>query len=176
LVRIAQKITQEIMPFWGGDLIAEFDDIRPTDASARLDELRAAYPVLSVNEIRERYFHLPPVAWGSLPPTLDAPLDDDDEDDLADDDAALLTLSKAVTPALPPVTSPEAPLDELARWERYALKRLAKPRSRPFEARAVPSDLAFEIAARLMQAESPEAVRAVFLRARERLMAGGEAA
>ncbi|MYD10911.1 MAG: phage portal protein, partial [Chloroflexi bacterium] len=67
LVRLAQKISQELLPFYPGALIAEFDDIRPTDTEARLAEIRAAYPLLSINEMRANYFHLPPVAWGELP-------------------------------------------------------------------------------------------------------------
>ncbi|HRL11401.1 MAG TPA: phage portal protein [Aggregatilineales bacterium] len=175
LVRLAQKITQEIMPFWGGDLIAEFDDIRPTDASARLAELRAAYPVLSVNEIRERYFHLPPVTWGSLPPSLDAALDDDltGLDDILPGKTDTPEAGDDAPPA--PAPTGESALDELARWERYALKRLTRPRSRPFEARVLPPEFAFEVAARLLQAESGEAVRAVFARAREHFTAGAAA-
>ena len=63
LVRIAQKISQELLPFYGSDLIAEFDDIRPTDTEARLAEIRAAYPLLSINENARRIF---PTAAGGL--------------------------------------------------------------------------------------------------------------
>lgn len=69
LVRLAQKITQAILPFYGPDLVAAFDDIRPTDHSARLAELRTASAILSINELRARYFDLPPVPWGHLPPS-----------------------------------------------------------------------------------------------------------
>lgn len=67
LVRIAQKITADLLPFWetGGE--AAFDDIRPTDAQARLAEIQAARAALSINEIRERYFALPPAPWGDHP-------------------------------------------------------------------------------------------------------------
>ncbi|MBC8100750.1 MAG: phage portal protein, partial [Armatimonadetes bacterium] len=67
LVRLAQKITQELLPFWAGDTVAAFEDIRPTDTQARLDDIRTAYPLLSINELRERYYHLPAVAWGAHP-------------------------------------------------------------------------------------------------------------
>ncbi|HLV35859.1 MAG TPA: phage portal protein, partial [Spirillospora sp.] len=67
LVRIAQKITQELLPFWPGDYVAVFEDIRPTDVQARLNEIRAAYPILSINELRQRYYQLPAVSWGALP-------------------------------------------------------------------------------------------------------------
>ena len=52
LMRLSQKITQDLLPFWPGNYVAEFDDIRPTDTQARLDEIKTAYPVMSINEIR----------------------------------------------------------------------------------------------------------------------------
>jgi HK97 family phage portal protein len=67
LVRLSQKITQDLLPFWPGNYVAEFDDIRPTDTQARLDEIKTAYPVMSINEIRERYYRLPATLWGEMP-------------------------------------------------------------------------------------------------------------
>ena len=73
LVRLAQKISQELLPFYGDNLIAEYDDIRPTDTQARLAEIRAAYPLLSINELRANYFQLPPVPWGEVAVTPHPP-------------------------------------------------------------------------------------------------------
>lgn len=56
LVRIAEKITADLLPFWGGDCVAAFQDIRPTDIAARLAEIAAARDILTVEEIRARYF------------------------------------------------------------------------------------------------------------------------
>ncbi|MBN1200623.1 MAG: phage portal protein [Anaerolineae bacterium] len=67
LVRIAEKITTDLLPFYAGDLVGCFDDIRPQDKSATFEEIRAARGVLSVNEIRARYFQLGPVPWGDGP-------------------------------------------------------------------------------------------------------------
>ncbi len=67
LVRIAQKITADLLPFWEHSGEAAFDDIRPTDAQARLAEIQAARAALSINEIRERFFALPPAPWGDRP-------------------------------------------------------------------------------------------------------------
>ena len=67
LVRLAQKISQELLPFWPGAHIAVFEDIRPTDVQARLAEIRTAYPLLSINELRAQYYQLPPVDWGAAP-------------------------------------------------------------------------------------------------------------
>ncbi|XWX03454.1 phage portal protein [Aggregatilineales bacterium SYSU G02658] len=61
LVRLAQRITQELLPFYGAGLIAEFEDIRPTDARLRLDEISTARGILTVDEIRQRYYQLPPL-------------------------------------------------------------------------------------------------------------------
>src|SRR5690606_39698152 len=67
LTRLSQKITQDVLPFWPGSYTAEFEDIRPTDVAARMDEIRTAYPLLSINEIRARYYQLPAVEWGARP-------------------------------------------------------------------------------------------------------------
>jgi HK97 family phage portal protein len=64
LVRIAEKITTDLLPFYGANLAGRFDDIRPQDRSALLAEIRAARGLLSVNEMRARYFQLGPVPWG----------------------------------------------------------------------------------------------------------------
>lgn len=67
LVRMAEKITRDLLPFWADDYgpcVAAFDDIRPTDDESRLEELRlvAALPgVLTTDEIRARYFKLKPL-------------------------------------------------------------------------------------------------------------------
>lgn len=143
LVRIAQKITQEILPFWSGDYVAEFEDIRPTDAAARLDEIRTAASVLSINEIRQRYYQMPPVAWGHLPIGVTPP------------------------PQIEPVTGKSA-LDELEQWERFAIKRLGQE-TRPFNTHVLEPELAFEISTQLITCEDADAIKAVFDVARERV-------
>ncbi|NLX08328.1 MAG: phage portal protein [Chloroflexi bacterium] len=76
LVRIAEKITTDLLPFYGASLVGQFDDIRPHDRSQTFEEMRLARGVLSVNELRARYFQLGPVPWGepeSAPPTAPEP-------------------------------------------------------------------------------------------------------
>lgn len=67
LMRISQKISQDLLPFWGYDLVAQFEDIRSTDQQARIADIQASYPLLSINEMRERFYNLAPVAWGDVP-------------------------------------------------------------------------------------------------------------
>ena len=159
LVRLAQKISAELLPFYGGDLVAEFDDIRPTDAEARLAEIRMAYPLLSINELRERYFQLPPVAWGETAVTPHPPAP-----------------SRHLYGEHPKMREGEASAaksaveNELAQWERFALNRLDREeRGRPFEVTSVPDELAFEVSAGLMFAGDREAVKSVFAGVREGL-------
>ena len=63
LVRIAQKISQELLPFYGDNLVAEYEDIRPTDTQARLQEIRSG---LSHLEHQRNALALFSVAAGSL--------------------------------------------------------------------------------------------------------------
>jgi HK97 family phage portal protein len=69
LVRLAQKITRDLLPFWGDHYIAAFDDIRPTDAAARIAEIGAARGILTPDELRARFYQLPPLAPFTLPPS-----------------------------------------------------------------------------------------------------------
>lgn len=150
LVRIAQKITQELLPFWPGEYEALFEDIRPTDVQARLDEIRTAYPVLSVNEIRARYYQLPPAIWGERPVGMNK------SDPLADAETLQKDKSGDVQNAL----------IELKRWERFTLKRWGQAGSRAFEVRGLPDEMAFTVAAGLQAAETAEDAQAVFAEAR----------
>ncbi len=142
LVRIAQKISQELLPFYGANLVAAYDDIRPTDTQARLAEIRAAYPLLSINELRAQYFQLPPVPWGDVAVGMEPPQSE-------------------------PEAASKALLEELAQWERFALNRLDQAETRPFEVKALPDELAFEVSAGLLFARDKEAVKSVFRAARE---------
>jgi HK97 family phage portal protein len=160
LVRVAQKISQELLPFWPGEHIAEFDDIRPTDAQERLDEIRVSYPILSINEIRQRYYQLPAVEWGALPVGAEKTEEQESEDAL--DDEKSVSVPEVAEP-----TPTKAIIDELWRWERFALKRRGRASGRAFEVEAVPDHLAFEVSAGLLAAQSEDDVRQVFRAARE---------
>ena len=155
LVRIAQKITQEILPFYSGNHIAQFEDIRPTDVPARLDEIRTAQAILSINEIRQTYYNLEPVAWGDLPLALQQapealPPADSPSDENALEENTLTTKSAS---------------EELAQWERFALNRLGKADARPFEVTAIPDEVAFEVSACLLFAQDKNSVKSVFAEA-----------
>lgn len=166
LVRIAQKITSDLLPFYPGAHIAQFDDIRPTDVAARIAEIQAAGAALSINEIREKFYQLAPVAWGDLPPARSG---EREKAKGASEAPALSAQGDSLTAA---DAAAKAALDELAAWERFALKRLGKAGGRPFAVRCMPDDLAFAISAELLAAGADSgAVKAVFADARARLSA-----
>jgi HK97 family phage portal protein len=165
LVRLAQKITQEMLPFWPGEYIALFEDIRPTDVQARLDEIRTAYPVLSINEIRQRYYQLPAVDWGGLPAGMQ------DKHPIAEVHDAAPT-SNSAEAADPAADGAKAALVELRRWERFTLKRWGQDDARAFEVRALSDDVAFEVALGLLAADSADEAQAVFRAARDEVLAG----
>ncbi|MBL8161111.1 MAG: phage portal protein [Anaerolineae bacterium] len=179
LVRLAQKITQELLPFWPGEYIAEFEDIRPTDAQARLADIRTAYPLLSINELRERYYHLPPVTWGALPvntaephpSTASASGEEAKQERTDDQDQDNLRLKNSSVSDDDEESGADDAVAELRRWERYTLKRWGRPARRAFAVQAVPDELAFEVSANLLAAESPDEARAVFAAARAELCA-----
>ncbi len=188
LVRIAARITADLLPFWPGEAVARFEDIRPTDSQARLDEIRAAYPVLSVNEIRQRYFQLGPVAWGEmavneagasghqLPAASTEGADDGDQHEIkittsiarSLDDSPKEAGSWKLVAGSPPLET-DSPLDELLAWERFTLKRWGRSQPRSFEVRALPEEVAFSVSAGLLAAGSPAEARQVFALARAEL-------
>ena len=182
LVRLSQKITQDLLPFWPVNYVAAFDDIRPTDVQARLEEIKTAYPVMSINEIRQRYYRLPATLWGQMPVGAQKQLTNEalpSANSTPADESAPLIPSAKFEPA--PLT--DALLDgmavsdaaataakELDQWERFALKRLGKSQGRAFEVRLVPAEVAFELSACLLGASSRDDVQLAFAEARNQLI------
>jgi HK97 family phage portal protein len=166
LVRLAAVITADLLPFWEADAVAEFADIRPTDQQARLDEIETAYPVLSVNEIRAQYYHLPPVAWGDVPANIQreaVPLPGVGTQPAAPNTAT-------ATDDTPPTDTQAAALDELRAWEKFTLRRLGREDARPFTVRHLPNETAYEVSAGLLAAgDATDAVKGVFREARAML-------
>lgn len=62
-----QKITSDIVPFYGTDIMIEPEDIRVRNTKAEREELQARQPFLTINEVRQMYMKLSPVIWGDIP-------------------------------------------------------------------------------------------------------------
>ena len=64
LVRIAEKITNDVLPLYGDGLVGEFDDIRPTDRQLELAEIEAYAKTHTVDEVRAKYYNDGPLDAG----------------------------------------------------------------------------------------------------------------
>src|SRR5262249_51627733 len=65
LIRFGQKLTQQLAPFYGANLIILPEEIR--DTAAHIAEIQAAANYLTINEVRQKYFYVESVAWGDQP-------------------------------------------------------------------------------------------------------------
>jgi SPP1 gp7 family putative phage head morphogenesis protein len=61
LVRIAEKITNDLLPLYGPNLVGEFEDIRVTDKQMELSEIAAYSQTHTVDEVRARYYQDDPL-------------------------------------------------------------------------------------------------------------------
>ncbi len=133
---------------------------------ARLDEIQTAYPLLSVNELRAQYYQLPPVEWGQMPVNMMGDVGTRHvvpNGDVRAQRAVPLRNGEGDDPG-------KSALVELRRWERFTLKRWGQDQTRAFEVREVPEAVAFEVAAGLLGAETPDEAQTVFQAAREALV------
>jgi hypothetical protein len=114
LVRIAEKITTDLLPFYGAGLAGRFDDIRPQDRTVMLEEVRVAQGILTVDEIRARYFGLGPLpsppeplsAREISPTETPAPAEPEGEEIKAVSEDELVEAATDSAPALPDLTIP----------------------------------------------------------------------
>ena len=61
LVRMAEKITNDLLPLYGPNLVGEFDDIRITDKQMELAEISAYSQIHTVDEVRAKYYQSDPL-------------------------------------------------------------------------------------------------------------------
>ncbi len=150
LCLIAEQATAQVaMPFYGADLEARFQDIRPVNRAMELQEVAQAGQYLWIDEVRKKYWQLDPLPNGEgqrLPAAgpggelgLGGPLG------LAGDPALALRA-------------------DLRRWRDKALKavKAGKGPDVPFESAAIPADVAGELRGRLAIAHTADEVKAAF--------------
>jgi len=62
LVSIAEKITNDLLPVYGPNLVGAFDDVRIADRGMQLAEQNAASQVQTIDEMRQSFYSLSPLA------------------------------------------------------------------------------------------------------------------
>jgi len=178
LVRMAEKITSTILPVYGENLRAEFDDIRISDRQLEMQEMSEYAKTHTILEIREKYYQ-------------DEPLGDE-RDDLfivqvnaqtgaPPPPAPVIVQPPEVAPETEPEAEPkpetiegQEPLEEtenveadnnalkseMNKWKRKAIKKIGQ--AVPFESEVIPADISAAILAALPACKTDDEVRAVF--------------
>ena len=155
MVMLAEQLSaQLVVPLWGDTCEAVFDDIRPANRAMELAEIAAAGPYLFVDEVRQKYWSLPPLPNGegavrasaASPTSGSAPGSLDGMPKLALDSSGTLKIV------------------ELKRWQDAAIHALKKSGSAaaPFHTEYVGEEEQTRILAGLAQAKSIPAIKAVF--------------
>ncbi len=85
LTAIAEKITNDVLPAYGDGLTAAFADVSRADTAVELQQQQAAARVMTVNEVRAKFYGLPPLGdargqqlaagASAAPPASPAPTD-----------------------------------------------------------------------------------------------------
>lgn len=63
---IQEKITNEVLPLYGENLIGEFDDVRPVDKQIKIDEQKATKDIMTIDEQRKAFLNLDPLEDSEL--------------------------------------------------------------------------------------------------------------
>jgi HK97 family phage portal protein len=190
LVMLAEDLNSQVMPLWyAADERATFDDIRPRNRAVELQEFAALAPVLTVDELRQRYDYEPigdvrglmliaEITKAAAIPTTPASVEIEDalaamEAEVADEEV-MPAAEEAAPPAaeesppedmaLPPAEdAPEAvealKAAERRAWERKALKRGAAVK---FVPEHLTDEEAAAIRAALAEAQDAGAIKAAF--------------
>lgn len=103
LVEVSEKLTNDVLPSYDrrspDSLVATFDDIRPTDRNLELQEQDRAERVMTVDELREKYYQLAPLPNGRGARLLDEPPLRTTDDRRLTTDARLLPVEPLRLPA-----------------------------------------------------------------------------
>jgi HK97 family phage portal protein len=186
--QLSARITSDILPAYGDNLMCEFEDVRIADRAMELKEQETAFKIMTVNEIRERFWDLEPISDergdklvdgpGETPqqfqsesnkdkdrhPMLEGSRDNSRQDGNPDNDDDALPAKAKVIEVQP--TKSQKMRDELEQWQRFVYKRIKAGKSvqslRDFEAEHIPASLKGAIEGALEAIEGAEDVKSVF--------------
>lgn len=148
-VAVAEKINNDVLPAWGEDLTAAFEDVRRVDTAVELAARTAYERTHTVDEVRARYDGDGPIG--------------DERGALLPSQAAAYTPPAAAPPSAELIAAAAKALDR-RRWQQKAAKALAAGRAAdvPFDPDALSEDEAMVIRAALRRASSAADLDAAF--------------
>jgi len=151
---MGQKLTSKVMPAFGADLVAKFDEIRDIDKLMTLREQREYSRTHTVDQIRDVYYNDDPIG--------------DERGDLFPDQITETFMDRDVDQesGSARVGATERQINvksELRAWNKYEVSRFGK-KSRKFKCDTVTPTLESAIRAQLKTAKSVNEVNAIFKR------------
>lgn len=165
-----QKITNDVMPLYGDDLIAEFDDVRVTDQAMELSLQDAFSNVHTVDEIRERFYDARPLGdeRGDLLPAQigqSFSVNDGEETEPESPEQVGEEVGESVEASVEPDAVRAELSLQLKRWHKKALNRLKNGKTAvcEFQSQYIPPALQASIRAKLGSVATPDDLEAVFL-------------
>lgn len=161
LVSVAEKITNNLLPVYGDNLVAEFEDPRQVDKVLQLAEQEAYSKTHTVDEIRAEYYGDDPIGdeRGELLPV------EVGKASIPEPEPEPMT-SEPIQPIPSQAQTSEEPAiaDEMAKWARKAAKALERGRSASvdFKSDIIPAEQAAWIREALKMATTEDGIRRVF--------------
>lgn len=181
LVRLHEDLNAGVVKrWWGEQYRAEFKDIRPEDRQLKLAEFTAYQAVLTVDELRELIDRDPigdvrggmlvaEVAKGTPTPTSKPGQETEDAIAAMEEEADAADAEAGMVEEEPMAEGEPAPMEpvkaaHLRQWETKAMNTLRRKgrATAPFQSEHIDPDTRRAIAAGLVDARTPEGVRAVF--------------
>jgi HK97 family phage portal protein len=145
-VSMAEKITAEILPLYGDNLVGEFEDVRAKDRELELKELTEFSKTHTIDEVRQEFYN---------------------DDPIGDERGNLLLVEVSATPTID-LSMPEEPTDEFQQdiksYKRKAINCISKNKPLDFDFESANIDRAqlMRIKRKLLRCKTKEDINVVF--------------
>lgn len=178
LVNLAEKITNDLLPVYGPDLMCEFEDIRVTDRAMELQEQAEYAKVHTIDEIRAKYYEdqeigddrglLLPAQVGPGTPMPGTELEPEPppapviQQVEQTDDVERTEEQTEDEPEEAPEQEEAQAREEIKTWRRYAAKH-GRAKALEFQPDHIAADVQRVIKARILAACCEHEVKAAFI-------------
>ena len=172
LVSVAEKITNDLLVSFGENIVGEFEDIRYSDRAMELQEQEVAGKVVTINEMRQKYYQLDP-----LPPDdergemfvtqIAASPVGEEEEQTEDGPIPAPEIFQPKEPSKPDEKGKRVDIKaiqgELGQWQRMCQGRVKQGKTfRMFKSEHIPLEMKYEVLSMLTDAKTTADVNAVF--------------